>query len=66
MMLIFEEANAIWVVLEGEDQTRLKYLTAAMAVLNTSDRLTCETWLLLFDKGDDSRSGYVVEAFFFY
>lgn len=64
MLPIFEEANAIWVVLEGDNQTKLKYLTAAMVASKTSDKLIYETWLRLFDKGDSSRSSYVMEAFF--
>lgn len=66
MVALFREANTMGIVLKGDDQTKLNYLTATMATLRTSGKFTYLTLLWLFDEGDGSSSGYIMEAFLSY
>lgn len=54
MLSLFVEANTMGIILEGDDQTKLKYLTFDMAASKALGKLTSATWLRLFDEGDDS------------
>lgn len=44
------EGNAMGVVLEGVDGVKLGYLTSAMTLPKTSDKLTYPTWLIFLDE----------------
>lgn len=43
LLLMFGEANAMGIILEGEDQVNLKYLTVAMTSSRLSGKLTYAT-----------------------
>lgn len=45
MVALFREANTMGIVLKGDDQTKLNYLTATMATLRTSGKFTYLTLL---------------------
>lgn len=66
MLPMFGEATAMGDVLEEKDKVKLRYLTSTMTASRTSSMSTYATWLLFFDEGDDSKSGYVMEAFLAY
>lgn len=66
MLPMFGEANPVEVILEEEDRVKLNYLTSIMTAWRTTCKFSYATWLNFFDKGDYSKSGYVVEAFLSY
>lgn len=66
MLPLFGEANSNEIVLEGENQVKLKYLTAAMTILRSSGKSTSITWLRFFIDGDGSLSKFIVKAFLAY
>lgn len=45
MLLIFKEVNAMPVVLEKEDEMKLRYLTSAMTTLQMFGKSTYATWI---------------------
>lgn len=59
---MFREATAMGIILEGVDQIKLKYPTAVMTALRSSEKSTYAMWLSFFNEGDGSRSNFVVEA----
>lgn len=54
------------IVLEGEVQVRLKYLTTAMAASTSTGKSAYTTWLRFFYEGDGSQSEFMDEAFLAY
>lgn len=46
------------VVLEEGDEEKLQYLTFAMAASKTFGKSTYATWLIHFDEGEGSQSGW--------
>lgn len=52
MLSIFREANAKEIVLEEDDEGKLKYLTSAKTTSRTIGKSTYVTWLRFFDEGD--------------
>lgn len=51
MLPLFGEAKAMEIDLEGEDQTKLKYLTVAIAASKTSSKSIYTTWLRFLTRG---------------
>lgn len=45
---LYGKANSMGTVLEGDDQTKVKHLTTAMAASKTFGNLTYATWSRLF------------------
>lgn len=56
MLPMFGEANAVGIILEEDDQVKLKFLTIFMTSSRMSGKLTQVTRLRFFDKGDGSRT----------
>lgn len=50
MLPVFGVGNAMIVVLEGEDEVKLCYLTPAMITSKASGKCTYDSWLRFFDK----------------
>lgn len=50
------------VVLEEEDEVKLRFLTSAMTASRMCGKSTYTTWIHIMDEGHGSRSGYVLEA----
>lgn len=59
---LYEKANKMGIVNEGDDQTKLKYLTVSIAATKTFGKLTYATWLQFFDEREGGRSGYIMKA----
>lgn len=56
MLPLFGEANIVGIVLDEDDQVKVKYLIAARATSRMSGKLTYLNWLQFLDEGDDGRS----------
>lgn len=60
MLSLFGEANVAWIFLKEDYQVKLKYLTVAMAPSRYSVMSNLCNFLMFFDEGDGSQSGYMV------
>lgn len=60
---LFNEANPMEIVLDGDNQLKLKYLLATITALRSSEKSTYATWLRFFHERDASISDFMVEAF---
>lgn len=61
-LLLYGEASAIGLTLVGEDKHKLQHLTVA----SSFTRSLYSSWILYFDEGEGSRSGFILEALLAY
>lgn len=66
MLPLFGDANVVGIVLEEDDQLKLKYLTTTITPSWTCAKLTYASCSVSLKKWDDSMSCYVVKAFLAY
>lgn len=56
LLTLFGESSVIGIVLEGDDQTKLKYLTNVMAILKSLRKSKYAAWLWFSNEGSGNRS----------
>lgn len=63
LLLLFDEAHAIRVVLDGEDQKRLDFLNKSLSSSKyEANKETYLIWVKFFEEGEGMNSQYQVEA----
>lgn len=61
MMSLYGVRNVMGIVLEDDDEAKLKFLTSVTTAFKTSGKSTCISWLRYFDEGKGNQIRLVLE-----